>query len=386
MTHYGTCAQGLHRHARRSSMIAAAIGSDFVWAFEVDGFWQTIGVLFVVASVSVFIATIPIALAQAMRAIADVGDTVSAQGRAGMSELPLSSRSTRTLRRSSGSRRSSSATRATTRPSAGRRPRQRWRSSRSCTKSARRSRSSSPRGLGALTGELLLERVHDPHPHAKRALLIPWGGWADEETADAIRNAMALGYIDYYAIKPFSSPDEIFHRLVSEFLQEWRRQERTGPQGADDRRRPVAPRRRPVPPLAQRCSARVPHAGLTGGDRVPRVVQPGGRRGARGRARGRLAAGRSRATRRAARDAYADRPRPMEFDVVIVGAGLRGLRRPCTRRPRAWTRWWSSRRTSRARRPGARGSGTTSAFTWRERCRVDAARLPAGGCSARRSS
>ena len=84
------------------------------------------------------------------------------------------------------------------------------------------------RGSGALTGERLLERVHDLHPHAKRALLIPWGGWADDETADAIRNAMALGYIDYYAIKPFSSPDEIFHRLVSEFLQEWRRQNAPG--------------------------------------------------------------------------------------------------------------------------------------------------------------
>ena len=59
-------------------MIAAAIGS-IVWAFEVDGFWQTIGVLFVGLPVAVFIATIPIALAQAMRAIADVGDTVSAR-------------------------------------------------------------------------------------------------------------------------------------------------------------------------------------------------------------------------------------------------------------------------------------------------------------------
>jgi thioredoxin reductase (NADPH) len=84
------------------------------------------------------------------------------------------------------------------------------------------------RGTGALKGEHLLERVHDLHPHAKRALLIPWGGWADEETAEAIRNAMAMGYIDYYAIKPFSSPDEIFHRLVSEFLQEWRRQNAPG--------------------------------------------------------------------------------------------------------------------------------------------------------------
>ncbi len=59
-------------------MIAAAIGS-IVWAFEVEGFWQTLGVLFVGLPVSIFIATIPIALAQAMRAIADVGDTVSAR-------------------------------------------------------------------------------------------------------------------------------------------------------------------------------------------------------------------------------------------------------------------------------------------------------------------
>ncbi len=59
-------------------MIAAFIGA-IVWAFEVSGFWQTLGVLLVGLPVSVFIATIPIALAQAMRAIADVGDTVSAR-------------------------------------------------------------------------------------------------------------------------------------------------------------------------------------------------------------------------------------------------------------------------------------------------------------------
>ncbi len=84
------------------------------------------------------------------------------------------------------------------------------------------------RGTQELKGEELLARVHDLHPHAKRALLIPWGGWADEETADAIRDAMALGHIDYYALKPFSTPDELFHRLVSEFLQEWRRQNAPG--------------------------------------------------------------------------------------------------------------------------------------------------------------
>ena len=84
------------------------------------------------------------------------------------------------------------------------------------------------RGTQGLTGEKLLEHVHELHPHAKRALLIPWGGWADEDTATVIKNAMALGYIDYYAVKPWSSPDEVFHRLVSEFLQEWRRQNAPG--------------------------------------------------------------------------------------------------------------------------------------------------------------
>jgi hypothetical protein len=59
-------------------MIAAFIGA-IVWAFEVEGFWQTIGVLLVGLPISVFIATIPIALGQAMRAIADVGDTVAAR-------------------------------------------------------------------------------------------------------------------------------------------------------------------------------------------------------------------------------------------------------------------------------------------------------------------
>ena len=84
------------------------------------------------------------------------------------------------------------------------------------------------RGTQELKGEEFLSRAHELFPHAKRALLIPWGGWADDETADAIRTAMALGYIDYYALKPWSEPDELLHRLVSEFLLEWRRQNAPG--------------------------------------------------------------------------------------------------------------------------------------------------------------
>jgi thioredoxin reductase (NADPH) len=79
------------------------------------------------------------------------------------------------------------------------------------------------RGEERLSGEELLERVSHLHPHARRALLIPWGGWADDETADVIRRAMTFGHIDYYVLKPWTSPDELFHRVVSEFLQEWRR-------------------------------------------------------------------------------------------------------------------------------------------------------------------
>jgi thioredoxin reductase (NADPH) len=84
------------------------------------------------------------------------------------------------------------------------------------------------RGTKEMKGEEFLARVREIHPHAKRALLIPWGGWADEETAEAIRTAMALGTIDYYTLEPWSTPDELFHRLISEFLHEWRRQNLPG--------------------------------------------------------------------------------------------------------------------------------------------------------------
>jgi len=59
-------------------LIAAAVGT-IIWAFEVDGFWQTLGVVLIGGPAAIFFATLPIALAQALRALADVGDTVSAR-------------------------------------------------------------------------------------------------------------------------------------------------------------------------------------------------------------------------------------------------------------------------------------------------------------------
>jgi thioredoxin reductase (NADPH) len=80
-------------------------------------------------------------------------------------------------------------------------------------------------GEGETTGAELLARVKGLHPSAKRGLLIEWGAWGDPATAEAIFEAMALGRIDYYVLKPEGSPDELFHRTVGEFLFEWARAE-----------------------------------------------------------------------------------------------------------------------------------------------------------------
>ena len=72
-----------------------------------------------------------------------------------------------------------------------------------------------------VTGETVLGRTRDLHPGAKRALLLDWGAWGDDATEQAILRAMATGLIDYYVVKPWRSPDESFHRAITDFLQEW---------------------------------------------------------------------------------------------------------------------------------------------------------------------
>jgi thioredoxin reductase (NADPH) len=81
-----------------------------------------------------------------------------------------------------------------------------------------------------MSGSDLLVRVKELHPHARRALLIPWGGWGHRPTADAVLRAMALGQIDYYVLRPSQSPDEFFHRTISEYLHEWSRATAAQPQ------------------------------------------------------------------------------------------------------------------------------------------------------------
>jgi thioredoxin reductase (NADPH) len=78
--------------------------------------------------------------------------------------------------------------------------------------------------MPGMTGTEFLEYVRRIYPTAKRALLIGWWGeWADRETAEAIHRSMELGRIDYYVLKPWHSPDELFHSTISELLHEWQR-------------------------------------------------------------------------------------------------------------------------------------------------------------------
>ena len=83
--------------------------------------------------------------------------------------------------------------------------------------------------LPDLTGDVFLARVRDLHPLAKRALLVSWGAWADPPTAAGIHRSVALGHADYYVLKPWRSPDELFHRTIAEFLHEWSRVALPGP-------------------------------------------------------------------------------------------------------------------------------------------------------------
>jgi thioredoxin reductase (NADPH) len=69
----------------------------------------------------------------------------------------------------------------------------------------------------------LFELVRRLHPDARRALLVPWGAWADRDRAAKILHAMAVGHVAYYVLEPWIQRDELFHRTVAEFVQEWSR-------------------------------------------------------------------------------------------------------------------------------------------------------------------
>jgi thioredoxin reductase (NADPH) len=83
--------------------------------------------------------------------------------------------------------------------------------------------------LSGIPRSELLDEARRLHPHAKRGLLIAWGGWGDRATGEAIFDLMAHGRIDHFMIRPSASPDELFHQAVSSLLLEWAEARRTSP-------------------------------------------------------------------------------------------------------------------------------------------------------------
>jgi thioredoxin reductase (NADPH) len=179
-----------------------------------------------------------------------------------------------------------------------------------------------------LTGAELLGRVCEFHLNAKRVLLVRWGDWGDQPTADAMREAMALGHIDYYALKPWKSPDEYFHRTLTEFLHEWSRADVSAPQEVTVVANPWAPRAHEIRNLLARNG--VPHVfhpnGSPQGDQVLRQV---------GRERsaepvvvlldGRVLVDPSNTELARGYGVTTELDEPRRFDVAVVGAGPAGL-------------------------------------------------------------
>jgi thioredoxin reductase (NADPH) len=79
--------------------------------------------------------------------------------------------------------------------------------------------------LPGTTGVEFLAGMKRVSPNTKRGLLVEWGGWGHEPTAEAIVEAMTFGHIDYYVLKPWRVPDELFHRTITVFLHEWSRKQ-----------------------------------------------------------------------------------------------------------------------------------------------------------------
>ena len=71
---------------------------------------------------------------------------------------------------------------------------------------------------GIDAGLELLARVRDVDPQAKRAVAVRWG---DFSSSAPVLDALARGEIDHWLLRPEYSGDEVFHRAVTELLEDW---------------------------------------------------------------------------------------------------------------------------------------------------------------------
>jgi thioredoxin reductase (NADPH) len=68
-------------------------------------------------------------------------------------------------------------------------------------------------------GAQVLAAARPLHPHAKRGLVLGWN--ENRSRREEINRALARGDADYFVGKPMASPDERFHRAITEFLDDW---------------------------------------------------------------------------------------------------------------------------------------------------------------------
>ncbi len=76
---------------------------------------------------------------------------------------------------------------------------------------------------GDVDGRSLFAVARRTFPDVRRGRLIEWGQWGDPGVREEILRLMAAGELEYYVIRPWHSPDEYFHRTITEFLLEWER-------------------------------------------------------------------------------------------------------------------------------------------------------------------
>jgi thioredoxin reductase (NADPH) len=76
-----------------------------------------------------------------------------------------------------------------------------------------------------MSGIEFLARARDLYPKARRAVVIDFG---DRSAAEPLLQAMAMSEVDAYVSRPWGSPDEAFHRFVTESLAEWAETSRPG--------------------------------------------------------------------------------------------------------------------------------------------------------------
>jgi thioredoxin reductase (NADPH) len=180
--------------------------------------------------------------------------------------------------------------------------------------------------LSGMTGSELLDQARHLHPHARRGLLIAWGGLGDRATGEAIFDSIAHGRIDHYVLRPSAAPDEQFHQAISSLLLEWAEARRASPYTIHVVGESWSGRAYELRDLLGRCAfphsfcladssdgrALVAEAGA--GAKLPIVVFPDGT----------VLTDPSNADIAKAAGSPVN-PERLDFDLVIVGAGPAGL-------------------------------------------------------------